>query len=78
MSAEFEEQVLSVLTQHLSRVTAKVILQHGRRVLRDRKVVAADEQKVFLEAVQRSAWFFLEEKERASVAEELARLADYL
>jgi hypothetical protein len=75
MSAQFEEQVLSVLTRHLSRVTAKVILQHGRRVLRDSKVVAADEQQVFLEAVRMSAWFFLTESERANVAEELARLA---
>lgn len=74
MGAVFEEQVLQVLCRYLSRVTAKVILQHSRRVLRDRKLVAEEEQKVFLDAVRMSAWFFLGEGERASVAEALARL----
>ena len=78
MSERLEARVLEILTRHLSRVTARVILEHGRRVLRDRSYIDEAEELAFLGAVKVSAWFFLAEHERATLGEALDRLGKTL
>ena len=74
MAVQFEERVLGILTRHLSRVTSRLILEHCRRVLRDRNCIEEGEKPAFLAAVRTSAWFFLADQERASMGEALERL----
>ena len=74
VSVQFEERVLGILTRHLSRVTARVILEHCRRVLRDRTRIEPSEQPAFLSAVRTSAWFFLGDGDRAAMGEALDQL----
>jgi serine/threonine-protein kinase RsbT len=55
-----EQRVIDLISQHVSRINAKIIAERGRRVLKDPARISPDEKPRFLEAVKVTARLFVQ------------------